>query len=119
MQYLPNAISMAGVILLDYIAAFGMIGFSAVFRRVFKNRRPALVVGIAVTFFGRFICHFISGIVIWEALLPNGLGWAPVIWSLAYNGSFMLPEFILTSIVAYLSYAPLEQFWQLQEPTRA
>ncbi len=118
-QYMPNAASAAAVILLDYVAAFCVIGFSAAFCNVFKNRRLALVVGIAVTFFGRFVCHFISGIIIWEALFPNELGWAPTVWSLAYNASYMLPEILITSVVAYLSYAPLERFWQGQDLSRA
>lgn len=118
LQYMPNAASIAAVILLDYIAAFGVIGFSAVFAHRCKNARTALILGIIVTFLGRFACHFISGLVIWEALWPNELGWAPAIWSLAYNSSYMLPELLITSIVAYFSYAPLERFWQLQDPVR-
>ena len=91
LQYLPNFSSIAAVVLLDYIAAFGVIGFSAAFFRVFENRRLALVVGIVVTFLGRFVCHFISGIIIWEALFPNALDWAPTVWSRAYNASYILP----------------------------
>ncbi len=110
-QYAPNAITAVGIILLDYVLAFGVLGFSAAFNGVIRNRRTAIVVGIAVTFFGRFLCHFASGVIIWEALWPNALGWAPAIWSLAYNGSYMLPETIITGLVAFLLYKPLQKYW--------
>ncbi len=111
-QYMPTVASAVAVVLLDYVAAFSLIGFSASFNRFLKDHRLALVVGIAVTFLGRFVCHFISGLVLWEAIFPNELGWAPAVWSLAYNSSYMLPEIIITSIVAFLSFAPLKKYWQ-------
>ena len=120
-QYAPDALTAIGIILLDYVFAFGVLGFSASFNRFFSDRRKAIIVGIVVTFFGRFLCHFLSGIIIWEALWPNALGWAPVVWSLAYNGSFMLPETILTSVAAFLLYKPLQKYWlgeDLKKPVR-
>ncbi|MEG0941755.1 MAG: energy-coupled thiamine transporter ThiT [Oscillospiraceae bacterium] len=114
-QYAPTFLSAAGVVLLDYILAFTVLGFSACFNNVIKNRRTAIVVGIVVTFFGRFVCHFLSGVLIWEALMPNALGWAPFVWSLAYNGSYMLPEIVITSVVAFISYKPLKRYWLNEE----
>lgn len=110
-QYAPDALTAAGIILLDYILAFTVIGFSACFNSVIKDRRWSIVTGIAVTFFVRFVCHFFSGVLIWEAMWPNELGWASAVWSLAYNGSFMLPETIITSVVAFASFAPLKKYW--------
>ncbi len=110
-QYAPTALSVAGIIVFDYVLAFTVIGFSACFNSVIKDRRKAIVLGIIVTFLGRFLCHFISGVIIWEALFPNELGWAPAVWSLAYNGSFMLPEILITCVVAYMTYKPLKRYW--------
>jgi len=110
-QYAPTALSAAGIVVFDYILAYTLLGFSASFNRMFTDRRKAIVVGIVVTFLGRFVCHYISGVLIWEALFPNELGWAPPIWSLAYNGSYMLPEIIITSIVAVLTFKPLKSYW--------
>ena len=118
-QYAPDALTAVGIILLDYVLAFGMLGFSAVFNGVIRDRRIAIAVGITVAFFGRFLCHFLSGVIIWEALWPNALGWAPVVWSLSYNGSYMLPELLITVTVALLLYKPLEKFWlgeDIQKP---
>ena len=110
-QYAPTALSVAGIIVFDYILAFTVIGFSASFNSIVKDRRKAIVLGIVVTFLGRFVCHFISGVIVWEALFPNELGWAPAVWSLAYNGSYMLPEIIITCVVAYMTYTPLKRYW--------
>ena len=110
-QYAPTALSVAGIIVFDYILAFTVIGFSASFNSIVKDRRKAIVLGIVVTFLGRFVCHFISGVIVWEALFPNELGWAPAVWSLAYNGSYMLPEIIITCVVAYMTYKPLKRYW--------
>ena len=67
--------------------------------------------GILVTFLVRFLCHFLSGWIIWEVMWPNELGWAAPLWSFVYNGSYMLPEIIITEIAAFLLYKPLEKYW--------
>lgn len=118
-QYAPSALSAAGIVVFDYILAYSVLGFSACFNRLISDRRKAIILGIVVTFLGRFICHFISGYVIWEAIMPNELGWAPALWSLAYNGSYMLPEIIITSLVAWFTYKPLERYWLGESPVRA
>lgn len=110
-QYAPDALTAIGIIMLDYVLAYTVIGFAGCFGKVIRNQRAALAVGIAVTFTARFACHFLSGILIWEALWPNALHWASVVWSLAYNGSFMLPEAVITAAVAVISYNPLKRFW--------
>lgn len=110
-QYAPTALSAAGIILFDYILAYSVIGFSAGFNKVIKDRRSSIIIGIVVTFFARFLCHFISGLIIWEVLFPNELGWAPPVWSLAYNASYMVPEILITSIVAFISFKPLKRYW--------
>ena len=121
-QYAPDALTAVAIILLDYVLAFTVLGLSAIFAKAFKQRRTAVVVGIGFTFFLRFLCHFASGVLVWEALWPNALGWAPVVWSLAYNGSYMLPEALITGLVAFLLYKPLEKFWlgsDLEKASRA
>lgn len=110
-QYAPTALSAAGIVLFDYILAYSVIGFSAGFNKLIKNRRTSIIIGIVVTFFARFLCHFISGLIIWEVLFPNELGWAPPVWSLAYNASYMVPEILITSIVAFISFKPLKRYW--------
>ena len=110
-QYAPTPISAIAIILLDYVLAFGVIGFAAVFDPLMKDKRAAAIVGIIVVLFGRLLFHIISGVVIWDAIYPNELGWNLWIWSIAYNGSYMVPEMLITSIVALAIYKPTEKFW--------
>ena len=121
-QYAPDAGTAIAIIALDYVLAFSVLGFSACFTNVIKDRRHAIIAGIVLTFFVRYLFHFVSGVLIWEALWPNALGWAPVLWSIAYNGSFMLPETIITVVAAYFLYKPLQKFWEgsdLHKPTKS
>ena len=53
--------------------------------------------GIAFVITIRFICHFISGIVIWGQWADD---MAPVVYSLIYNAQYMVPELALTMIGA-------------------
>ncbi len=109
--YATSFIMAVGIIMLDYILPFTALGLSAAFNKMISNRRAAIAVGILVTFSLRFICHFFSGWIIWEAMWPNELGWAAPLWSFVYNGSYMLPEIIITEIAALLLYKPLEKYW--------
>ncbi len=91
-------LAMLGCILLDYIIAFALMGTACLFAKGFKSRSVGVAVGAAVTGFLRFLCSFLSGILIWGGYAPEG---APVwLYSLQYNGSFMLPETIITAIGA-------------------
>lgn len=109
-RYASNAVMAAGIVLLDYIVAYSVIGFSAVFDGRVKNGRRALILGITVTFFARFVCHFITGAWIWDALWPNEYGMAAVVYSAVYNGWYMGGELILTVLAVLGMYKPLERF---------
>ena len=114
-QYATNFIMAVGIVLLDYTIAFTVIGLSACFNGVIKNRLVSIVVGIVFTFALRFVCHFISGWIIWEALWPNEVGLASPMYSLVYNGGYMLPETIITALVAELTYKPLKRYWLAED----
>lgn len=114
-QYATNFIMAVGIVLLDYTIAFTVIGLSACFNGVIKNRLVSIVVGIVFTFALRFVCHFISGWIIWDALWPNEMGLASPMYSLVYNGGYMLPETIITALVAVLTYKPLKRYWLAED----
>lgn len=96
-SYAANALGMAVVILADYIIAFGCLGLGGMFKGKFKNNQAKELVagGLAVCII-RFLCHFISGVTVWAGYCPEGQVLA--VYSLVYNGSFMLVETILTVI---------------------
>ena len=85
-----------GCILLDYIFAYTAMCLSGVFR----NKGPfGITAGVAVAVFVRFICHFLSGFILWANFdVFNN----PYVYSLCYNGAYMLPELVLTAVGAYL-----------------
>ena len=84
------------LLLADYIIAFGALGLGGMFKRIIKNQALSLALGGAVVSVIRFICHFVSGVTIWGDY-TNG---AKEVWlySLEYNGGYMLPELIITVI---------------------
>ena len=79
----------------DYIIAFSALGLGGMFKHKIKNDVLAISLGGAVVTGIRFVCHFISGATIWKDY-ANG---APVLeYSFKYNGSYMLPELIITIV---------------------
>ncbi len=110
-QYADSVWTAVLIILFDYVIAFSVIGLSAMFKGRLGNPHLELALGITVTFLARLACHYVSGVLVWEVLWPNELGWAAPIWSLAYNGSYMIPEIIITALVAALIYKPLERYF--------
>lgn len=114
-RYGTSALMVLGIIFLDYIIAYTVIGFSAVFDAKIKDRRKAIVAGIVFTFFLRFLCHFITGVWIWDALWPNEFHMASIPYSAAYNGWYMGAEMVLTSLVAMLLYKPLKPYFEPQQ----
>ena len=69
--YATTFLTAAGVILLDYLIAYTVIGLSGIFDRPCGKTRASVSVGIAVTFFLRFLCHYITGVWIWGGWMPE------------------------------------------------
>ena len=103
-----------GVIFLDYIIAYTVLGFSGIFERPLGKTRAAVAVGTAVTICLRFVCHFITGVWIWGGWMPekfmNMTMTSPWMYSFLYNGWYMLFELVITEIVAMLIYQPLRRY---------
>ena len=89
MPYLIDPIQL----LLDYPLAFGVLGLAGFFLK-----RPIL--GAAVGISMRFLMHFIAGVVYWAPVYAPTLN--PFAYSVVYNGSYLLPEFLISGFVIYL-----------------
>ena len=91
--------------LLDYLVAFPPLGLAG----LFKGKKWGIFAGTVLGCLGRFIVHFISGITIYRIYAPTEiLGTVfdePNLYSLVYNGSYMLPNTILALAIAGLLYA--------------
>ena len=103
--------ALAACVLLDYLFAFALLGSAAFFAKPFMKseniaiRSTGYAVGAGAVSLIRFLCSFISGIVLWDSYAPDGV--AVWYYSLTYNGGYMLPNLILCIIGGCLIYAPL------------
>jgi thiamine transporter len=79
--------------LLDYPLAFGALGLAGFFRKL-----P--LVGVAVGIAGRFVCHFISGLVFFASYAPAGMN--PALYSAIYNAWYLIPELVISEIVMFI-----------------
>lgn len=104
LSYATSATAAVAIILLDYIIAFSVSGFGGIFKKIFKNQTASLVLGTALVCALRYVCHVISGCTVWAGLsIPDTKA---LIYSLAYNATYMLPELIIAVAgAAYLSGA--------------
>ena len=112
-----NAIVMC---LMDYILAYTALGLGGSFRNRIRRPGVSLMLGSLVALGGRYLAHILSGYILfagwaewfftqdgfpaWGAALvgnlsANALGW---VYSIVYNGMYMLPEMILTAVAAML-----------------
>lgn len=83
-------------VLLDYPLAFGALGMSG----FFSKKKFGLTTGVIVGILGRYICHVISGYVFFASYAPEGMN--PMIYTLGYNATYIVPELIATVIVVSL-----------------
>jgi thiamine transporter len=95
-SYVSGIVAYLILIFADYIIAFGALGFGGMFRNRMKNDAVAMALGGGIVSVIRFICHFISGVTIWGDYSNGSMG--AVWYSLTYNGSYMIPELIITVI---------------------
>ena len=102
------------VVLLDYVIAFSVMGLAGVFSKAIRGKRILSIgFGSFAAVFVRLVCHVLSGIVIWGSYAPEG---TPVwIYSVTYNGSYMLAEAVVTTIVMCL-LASVMDFKTLRRP---
>lgn len=100
-------VMLIGTILFDYIFAFTALGIAGIFR---KKGTSGICLGVALSLFIRFLSHFISGYVIFKNLeqfeiFGNLFTNRPILYSISYNGFYMLPEIVITTIAAALIFS--------------
>ncbi len=91
-------------IFLDYLFAFGVLGIAG----FFPTGVFGVILGSFAAVLGRFFFSLMSGVFLFASYAPEGQ--SPWIYSLIYNGSYMLPELLISVIlltVLYLSVPKL------------
>ena len=95
-----------GSLLLDYILAFTVLGLAGIFRR---HGTVGILLGVALVCLLRFLSHFLAGVILWanlEEFVAFGREWVgrPWLYSLCYNGVYMLPETVFTVLGAFVLF---------------
>jgi len=80
-------------IMLDYLIPFAALGIAGFFK---KN--PLIGVGVGMTV--RFISHFLSGVIFADLFIPVGEN--PIVYSVLYNGTYIVPELIISAVIIYI-----------------
>jgi len=108
------------ICLIDYILAYTVLGFGSIFRKKMSPIK-ALVLGSILALTLRYVCHIVSGAIFYGAwaewFFGDAIGQLAVsrwvlntfsgnslalLYSVVYNGCYMIPEMIITPIIALL-----------------
>ena len=105
---------------LDYLVAFTVLGLGGLFRDRIKKPGMSLMCGSLVALGARYAAHIASGYILFsgwaewfftqegfpawgaqlvQSLSPEELG---LVYSVVYNGMYMIPEMVITAVVALL-----------------
>ena len=114
------------VCFIDYILAYSVLGLGGVFKNKFKSRKTEIALGSVVALLTRYAMHTISGAIFfgsWAEWFFSQDGFYKIgsvilekfsgnllafIYSLFYNGTYMIPEIIITSVAVPLIYTVLK-----------
>lgn len=99
LSYATSLQAAVAIVVLDYLLAFTVLGLGGIFRKVAKEQGKALVLGALLTGVLRYVCHVIAGCTVWAGLsIPTE---AALLYSLAYNATYMLPETLVAMLGAW------------------
>lgn len=115
--------------MLDYIVAGAMLGLGGMFKKAVRNPQASFGLGALAACVLKYISHFLSGYILfgtyaeWFFTEGGGMDYGAgilaaysgntlsVVYSLIYNATFMLPETVITVIMAciIISVKPLRK----------
>lgn len=106
------------ICLLDYVLAYTLLGLGGIFKGKFKKPVAELALGAFVALLLRYLVHIVSGAIFYgayaewfftqegfysigEKILGTFSGSSlAIVYSIFYNGLYMIPEIIITTVVA-------------------
>ena len=100
-------------ILLDYLVAYTALALGGFFRGKAWGIFPCVALGCL----GRFLVHYFSGITLYKIIEPTGIEGLeglgvftnPHVYSIVYNGVYMLPNLLIALVIAAALYLPMKQ----------
>ena len=124
--FMPNSEDFMGfgaavaILIIDYLVAYTLLGFGGAFRKLVKNKALSLALGVVLALSLRYVAHIVSGYIFYGAWAEwffsqenfyaiggwilehfSGKGLA-LIYSIFYNGLYMIPEIIITTVAALI-----------------
>ena len=118
LAYCQTIAAQIGCILLDYVLAFTVLGFACLFAKPFRSKAVGVGVSTLIVCLLRYACSVLSGYVVWKdydyafdwmsqfrwgamivTMGENALCW---LYSFVYNALYMIPETIITAVVAVI-----------------
>ena len=117
-EYIGSLLNIVLMFTLDYLLAYTVLGLSAMYRKVIKKDYVSLALGAFTVLLLRYICHITSGYILfgawaeWFFTQEGFYSWGQTImntytgnalslvYSIVYNGFYMIPEIIITSLMA-------------------
>lgn len=102
-------------ILLDYLVAYTALGLGG----FFKGKAWGIFPCVAIGCLGRFAVHYFSGVTLYRIIEPTGIEGLeglgvfanPHVYSLVYNGVYMLPNLVIALVITGLLYVPMKKFF--------
>ena len=100
-------------ILLDYLVAYTALALGGFFR----GRAWGIFPCVALGCLGRFAVHYLSGITLYRIVEPTGIEGLealgtfanPHLYSIVYNGVYMLPNMLIALVIAAALYLPMKK----------
>ncbi|MBR7179150.1 MAG: energy-coupled thiamine transporter ThiT [Oscillospiraceae bacterium] len=99
--------------ILDYLLAFTPLGLAGLFKGKAWGIFPGTVLGCAA----RFSVHYISGVTVYRITMPTeipgfGVFDSAEVYSLVYNGCYMLPCALIALVIAAALYVPMKPYYE-------
>ncbi|MBQ7704416.1 MAG: energy-coupled thiamine transporter ThiT [Selenomonadaceae bacterium] len=91
-------------VLFDYPLPYMAVGIAGIFK-------DKIFLGTILAFVGKFICHFISGVVFFASYAPEGT--SAILYSLTVNASLIVPEMLIC--LAILKFLPVQRLLAAME----
>ena len=113
-----GALAGVSILVIDYFVAYSVLGIGGIFRNKVKSKTLALCLGSILALSLRYLAHILSGAIFYGAwaewffsqegfyaigakILEVFSGGAlALIYSVFYNGLYMIPEIVITAIAA-------------------
>lgn len=119
-DYLGGLANVVLMFIFDYVVAYTVLGLGAIYKQKIKNNSTSLALGALTVITFRYISHIVSGYILYGAwaewfFTQDGFySWGQTImstytgnalslvYSIIYNGFYMIPEIIITTVVAVI-----------------